>query len=52
MRTKSHRKGHNKGIHEVVSRDYTHVGWQITRGASNTPRKTRGYDAHHDCRQR
>ena len=52
MKTKSKRKGHNKGIQEVVSRGYTHVGWRLTRNGLWTPTKLENSDAHHDRRQR
>jgi YHS domain-containing protein len=28
MKTKWHRKGHDRGVREVVTRGYTHVGWK------------------------
>ena len=47
MKTKSSRHGHNKGIHEVVSRGYTHIGWRVTHNISGNWKKLRSCDAHH-----
>ena len=47
MKTKSNRHGHNKGIHEVVSRGYTHIGWRTANNSSQNGKKSRSYDAHH-----
>jgi hypothetical protein len=28
MKLKTERQGHNKGLREVVTRDYTHIAWR------------------------
>jgi hypothetical protein len=54
MRTKSDRHGHNKGLREVVSREYTHVGWRLPKAAACgvNGHKAGTNDARHDRRQR
>lgn len=37
MKIKMHRVGHNKGVREVLTRDYTHVGWSLTNRRENKP---------------
>ena len=32
MRTKDKRKGHSKGIREIVTRSHTHVAWKVAKG--------------------
>lgn len=47
MKAKSSRYGHNKGINEVVSRGYTHIGWRATHNIPGNRKKLRSIDANH-----
>ena len=45
VKTRRQAKAHNKGVNEVVTREYTHIGWrthEIGRGPLQDKRRKRG----------